>query len=120
MVKRVNPTPSVPATPAKQNPNATDKVDKNKVDSGFKEVLDKVRGKSQQDVPDNYKSGGKVMATKPGLYANIAAKKRRIAAGSGEKMRPVGAKGAPTKQAFINSAKTAKIAKPAKRSARGR
>ena len=46
---------------------------------------------------------------KPGLYANIAAKKARIKAGSGEKMRKkVGTKGAPTKQAFINSAKTAK------------
>jgi hypothetical protein len=44
----------------------------------------------------------------PGLYANINAKKKRIAAGSGEKMRKVGSKGAPTKQAFINSAKTAK------------
>jgi hypothetical protein len=53
-----------------------------------------------------------MMATKPGLYANIAAKKKRIAAGSGEKMRKVGAKGAPTKEAFIKSAKTAK--KPAK------
>ena len=50
---------------------------------------------------------------KPGLYANIAAKKARIKAGSGEKMRKVGAKGAPTKQAFINSAKTAK--KPKKK-----
>ena len=48
------------------------------------------------------------MATKPGLYANIAAKKKRIASGSGEKMRKVGSKGAPTAQAFINSAKTAK------------
>ena len=45
---------------------------------------------------------------KRGLYANIAAKKARIKAGSGEKMRKVGTKGAPTKQAFINSAKTAK------------
>ena len=45
---------------------------------------------------------------KRGLYANIAAKKKRIKAGSGEKMRKVGSKGAPTKQAFINSAKTAK------------
>ena len=45
---------------------------------------------------------------KRGLYANIAAKKKRIKAGSGEKMRKVGAKGAPTKKAFINSAKTAK------------
>lgn len=48
------------------------------------------------------------MATKPGLYANIQAKRKRIAAGSGEKMRKPGAKGAPTKQAFIESAKTAK------------
>ncbi len=45
---------------------------------------------------------------KKGLYANIHAKEARIKAGSGEKMRKVGAKGAPTKQAFINSAKTAK------------
>jgi hypothetical protein len=45
---------------------------------------------------------------KPGLYANINAKKKRIAAGSGEKMRKVGSKGAPTKQDFIQSAKTAK------------
>lgn len=45
---------------------------------------------------------------KPGLYANIAAKKKRIAEGSGEKMRKPGTKGAPTKQDFINSAKTAK------------
>jgi len=48
------------------------------------------------------------MATKPGLYANINAKRERIKAGSGEKMRKPGTKGAPTKQAFIESAKTAK------------
>lgn len=48
------------------------------------------------------------MATKPGLYANINAKQERIKAGSKEKMRPVGSKGAPTKQDFIKSAKTAK------------
>jgi len=46
--------------------------------------------------------------SKPGLYANIAAKKARIKAGSGEKMRPVGSKGAPTAKAFKDSAKTAK------------
>ncbi len=46
--------------------------------------------------------------TKPGLYANIAAKKDRIAAGSGEKMRKPGAEGAPTAKAFKESAKTAK------------
>ena len=45
---------------------------------------------------------------KPGLYANIAHKKRRIKAGSGEKMRKPGAKGAPTAKAFRESAKTAK------------
>ena len=40
------------------------------------------------------------MAKRPGLYANIAAKKKRIAAGSGEKMRKKGAKGAPDKGVF--------------------
>ena len=50
---------------------------------------------------------------KPGLYANIAAKKARIKAGSGEKMRKVGTKGAPTKANFVRAAKTAK--KPTKR-----
>jgi hypothetical protein len=43
-----------------------------------------------------------------GLYANIAAKKKRIAAGSGEKMRKVGSKGSPSAQDFKDSAKTAK------------
>jgi hypothetical protein len=43
-----------------------------------------------------------------GLYANINAKKKRIEAGSNEKMRKVGAKGAPTAAAFEASAKTAK------------
>ena len=45
-----------------------------------------------------YKDGGKV-----GLYANINAKRKR-----GAKMRKPGAKGAPTDQAFIDSAKTAR------------
>jgi hypothetical protein len=48
------------------------------------------------------------VANKPGLYANIAAKKARIKAGSSEKMRKVGTKGAPTAKAFKESAKTAK------------
>ena len=50
-----------------------------------------------------YAAGGKV-----GLYENINRKRKRIAAGSGEKMRKPGAKGAPTAQAFVQSAKTAK------------
>jgi hypothetical protein len=48
------------------------------------------------------------VATKPGLYSNIQAKKKRIAAGSGEKMRKVGSKGAPSAQDFKDAAKTAK------------
>ena len=55
-----------------------------------------------QDV-EMYAEGGKV-----GLYENIHKKQARIKAGSGEKMRPVGSKGAPTKAAFVKSAKTAK------------
>ena len=46
-----------------------------------------------------------------GLYANINAKRERIAEGSGEKMRKPGSKGAPTAEAFRESAKTAKMAK---------
>jgi len=48
------------------------------------------------------------VASKPGLYANINAKRKRIAAGSKEKMRKPGTKGAPTRQDFVESAKTAK------------
>jgi len=61
--------------------------------------------KARRDDTDftQYAEGGAV-----GLYANINAKKKRIAAGSGEKMRKPGAKGAPTKQAFVDSLKTAK------------
>jgi hypothetical protein len=61
--------------------------------------------KARKDNTDftQYADGGGV-----GLYANIHAKKKRIAAGSKEKMRKPGSKGAPTAQAFINSAKTAK------------
>ena len=54
------------------------------------------------------------MAIKPGLYANIHAKQERIKAGSGERMRKVGSKGAPTAKAFKESAKTAKPAKKGK------
>ena len=50
-----------------------------------------------------YAEGGKV-----GLYENIHKKRARMAAGSGEKMRKAGSKGAPSKEDFIKSAKTAK------------
>ena len=48
---------------------------------------------------------------KPGLYSNIAAKRKRIKEGSGEKMRKPGSEGAPTAKAFKQSAKTAKAKK---------
>jgi hypothetical protein len=48
------------------------------------------------------------MPGKRGLYANINAKKKRIAAGSGETMRKPGEKGAPSAKDFKDSAKTAK------------
>jgi len=58
-------------------------------------------------LPPNSK--GTPMATKPGLYANIHAKQERIKAGSVEKMRKPGTKGAPTAKSFKESAKTAKV-----------
>ena len=48
------------------------------------------------------------MSKRPGLYANILAKKRRIKAGSKEKMRKKGAKGAPTAANFKRAAQTAR------------
>ena len=48
------------------------------------------------------------MAKRPGLYANIDAKRKRIAAGSGEKMRKPGDPGAPSAKNFKEAAKTAK------------
>lgn len=67
-----------------------------------------------------------IRKTKPGLYANIHAKQERIAKGSGEKMRPPGAAGAPQAAAFDKAEKsakptpraaTAKAAKPKNKSA---
>ena len=57
--------------------------------------------KGSKVAPKKMRGGG-------GLYANIAAKKKRIAAGSGEKMRKPGSKGSPTKANFKRAAKTAK------------
>jgi len=68
--------------------------------------MPKAKTIKRKDNPDDvtmYAEGGKV-----GLYDNIHAKRKRIAEGSGEKMRKPGSKGAPTKQAFVQSAKTAK------------
>ena len=57
--------------------------------------------KSYKKLPEHKKDGG-------GLYANIHAKRERIAHGSGEHMRKPGSKGAPTAQDFVQSAKTAR------------
>lgn len=54
------------------------------------------------------------MKAKPGLYSNIAAKRERIAAGSGERMRKPGSAGAPTAASFKAAAKTAAPAKKSK------
>ena len=66
----------------------------------------------QRMMDENPKVGPREMAGggRPGLYANIAAKRRRIKAGSGEKMRKAGSKGAPTKENFRQAATTAKKA----------
>jgi len=67
--------------------------------------MPKGKVKARRDNTDftQYAKGGKV-----GLYANIHAKQKRIAAGSGEKMRKPGSKGAPTAAQFKQAAKTAK------------
>jgi len=65
-----------------------------------------IKRKDNPEDVEMYKKGGKVNL--PGLYANINAKRKRIAAGSGEKMKKPGSAGAPSKQDFIESAKTAK------------
>ncbi len=60
----------------------------------------KITRKDSPESVDSYAEGG--------LYENINAKRKRIAAGSGEKMRKPGTAGAPTAAAFKQSAKTAK------------
>jgi hypothetical protein len=74
-----------------------------------KEILE-ARAKTRESGRGQLMAGGRVKraAGGPGLYANIKAKKDRIAAGSGETMRKVGSVGAPTAQNFKDAAKTAK------------
>lgn len=62
-----------------------------------------IKRKDNPDEVDMYAAGGPI-----GLYANIHAKQERIKHGSKEKMRKPGSKGAPTAEAFKQSAKTAK------------
>ena len=76
---------------------------------GIRRGRSKPRSSSAPDYrgrkPERRAGGGK-----PGLYANIHAKRKRIAAGSGERMRRKGEKGAPTAENFRQAAKTAKKA----------
>ena len=76
---------------------------------GMRRGRSKPRSSSAPDYrgrkPERRAGGGK-----PGLYANIHAKRKRIAAGSGERMRRKGEKGAPTAENFRQAAKTAKKA----------
>ena len=65
-----------------------------------------IKRKDDPEDVEMFKKGGKVNF--PGLYANIHAKRKRMAEGSGEKMRKPGSSGAPTSDAFKKSALTAK------------
>ena len=67
------------------------------------ELKGKVKKRRDNTDFTEYAEGGEV-----GLYANIHAKRKRIAAGSGETMRKPGSPGAPTAKAFKRSAMTAK------------
>ena len=75
------------------------------------EALEKAQ-QAQRIIMRKARRDGDMMATggRPGLYANINAKRKRIAAGSGERMRKKGEKGAPTAENFRQAAKTAKKA----------
>jgi len=66
-------------------------------------MIQRMMDEDPKVMPREMASGGR-----PGLYANIAAKRKRIAAGSGETMRKTGSKGAPTKENFRQAATTAK------------
>lgn len=68
-------------------------------------MIQRMMDEDPKVMPREMASGGR-----PGLYANIAAKRKRIASGSGETMRKAGSKGAPTKENFRQAATTAKKA----------
>jgi hypothetical protein len=74
------------------------------------EILEKLSELDRKLAPYFIRSDLEMMSGggRPGLYANIAAKRKRIEAGSGEKMRKPGSKGAPTKENFRQAETTAK------------
>ncbi len=82
--------------------------DEGKSKSERQKIIDDVTTKPQRvQIVEKVFSDKKMKAG--GLYENIHRKQQRIAEGSGEKMRRVGSKGAPTADAFKQSAKTAKV-----------
>lgn len=76
-----------------------------RLESELRDVLRDIDFFTRPKGPPKMAAGGR-----PGLYANINAKRKRIAAGSGERMRKPGSKGAPTAENFKQAAKTAKRA----------
>ena len=82
-------------------------------DDGNANGIQKENQKEQQVWLQTWRQ--ETLMAKRGLYANIHAKRKRIKAGSGEKMRTPGSKGAPTKANFVRSAKTAKPYKKKKK-----
>jgi hypothetical protein len=74
VTKRVNPVPSVPATPAKQNPNPTDNVRRRPDDQGFQSILDKYT----KDKPDNFKTGGMASSRADGIAMRGKTKGRLV------------------------------------------
>jgi hypothetical protein len=85
----------------------------NKADGGDvtqdKKLIKKAFSIHDQQQHEDKKTNLSKLKSGGGLYANIHAKKQRIAQGSGEKMRKVGSEGAPTSKNFKEAAKTAKV-----------
>ncbi len=85
----------------------------NKADGGDvtqdKKLIKKAFSLHDQQQHEDKKTNLSKLKSGGGLYANIHAKKQRIAQGSGDKMRKVGSEGAPTSKNFKEAAKTAKV-----------
>lgn len=79
------------------------KDDRERSEKNAEKILNPVGEPKKEKVAEEI-----VTEEKPGLYANIHAKRRRIKSGSGERMRKPGSKGAPTAQSFKDAQKTVK------------
>jgi len=79
-----------------------------KAEGGSLKAVDKEQNPGLAKLPSEVRNKMGYMKN-GGLYANIHAKRERIAEGSGERMRKVGSEGAPTAKNFKEAAKTAKV-----------